>query len=166
MAIAQEVQALRQQGLNDPLIMEELTKKGYKADEVNSAISGQVSGIQPAGRIPSAAPQPSDDSVYERIEAITENIIDEKWDELIAEVKKIVEWKQQVQDKQTQMANDLAKIKEDFKTLHSGVLGKLQTYDNTIKEVGTELNAVGKVFKDVIPTFVENVKELKHIVKK
>ena len=29
--------------------------------------------------------------------------------------------------------------------------------------VGTDLKAVGKVFKDVIPTFVENVKELSSI---
>jgi hypothetical protein len=35
-----------------------------------------------------------------------------------------------------------------------------------MSDVGTELNAVGKVFKDVIPEFVENVKELKSITNK
>ena len=61
------------------------------------------------------------------------------------------------------MANDVEKLKEDFKVLHEGVLGKLEDYDTRMRDVGTELKAVGKVFKDVIPEFVENVKELKGI---
>ena len=44
--------------------------------------------------------------------------------------------------------------------LHEAVLGKLDDYDSRMRDVGTELKAVGKVFKDVIPTFVDNVKEL------
>jgi len=176
MALADEVEQLRQQGLTDPLIMEELTKKGFRPEQIHAVISQGGSApmgapaMQPMGSRmgqPMGAPAPSGppahDSVYERIESITENLIDEKWDELIAEVKKIIEWKQKIEDKQTKMISDLDKLKEDFKTLHTGVLGKLGTYDNTIREVSTELNAVGKVFKDVIPTFVENVKELKGI---
>ena len=162
MVIAEEVQGLRQQGLTDPLIMEEMSKKGYKPEQINAAIS-QMSEPVEVSQTPPAATNHGD--VYERIEEITEGLIDEKWDELIAEVKKIVEWKEKIEDKQTQMLSDLSKLKEDFKTLHEGVLGRLQTYDNRIRDVGTELNAVGKVFKDVIPEFVENVKELKGIVK-
>ena len=63
------------------------------------------------------------------------------------------------------MMNDLEKLKEDFKTLHQGVLGKLEDYDHRMQDVGTELKAVGKVFKDVIPEFVDNVKELKDITR-
>ena len=32
-------------------------------------------------------------------------------------------------------------------------------------DVGVELKAVGKVFKDVIPVFTENVKELRDVTK-
>ena len=39
----------------------------------------------------------------------------------------------------------------------------MEEYDKGMKHVGTELKAVGKVFKDVIPEFVENVKELSYI---
>ena len=35
-----------------------------------------------------------------------------------------------------------------------------------MQEVGTELKAVGKVFKDVVPVFTENVKELRSITSK
>ena len=76
-----------------------------------------------------------------------------------------MEWKNKIEEKQTRIQNDLDKLKDDFKVLHQGVLGKLEDYDSRMKDVGIELKAVGKVFKDVIPEFVENVKELKGITK-
>ncbi len=103
------------------------------------------------------------DAMYSRFEEIAENIIDAKWDELISEVKKVVEWKQQVEERLVKAEGDLGHLKEDFKTLHQGVLGKLDEYDTRMRDVGTDLKAVGKVFKDVVPQFVENVKELSAI---
>lgn len=166
-----EVLGLREQGLTDSLIMEELTSQGYSPDQVHEAIMQVDSGPAAAPTVSSFSrplkPQETPDSnVYERIEEITESMIDEKWDELIAEVKKIVEWKESIEDKQTKINNDIEKLKEDFKVLHQGVLGKLEDYDARMQDVGTELKAVGKVFKDVIPEFVENVKELSSITKK
>ncbi len=102
-------------------------------------------------------------AIYERMEEIAESLIDEKWDQLIGEVKKIIEWKERVEEKQRLLINDVQKLKDDFKVLHQGVLGKLDDYDARMRDVGTELGAVGKVFKDVIPEFVENVKELSHM---
>lgn len=193
---SQEVMQLRGQGLTDSVIMEELTKKGYSADNVNAAISGLDAGAPsampgaPMPAMPSAAGAPmgmpapsfgapmpggmhahqggvpmdsSQGNIYERIEEITESMIDEKWDELIAEVKKIVEWKAKIEEVQSRINSDLQKLKEDFKTLHQGVLGKMEDYDKKMTDVGTELHAVGKVFKDVVPQFVENVKELGHL---
>ena len=187
MAQAQdEVNQLRNQGLSDNIIMSELTQKGHRPEDVHMALSQLDSMAQgenedmgmdmPNFEVPSMGASsigsPSrganmqnqgQGNIYERIEEITEGIISEKWDDLIAEVKKIIEWKENVEAAQRKVENDVAKLKEDFKTLHGGVLGKLETYDKRMGEVGTELHAVGKVFKDVIPQFVENVKELNHI---
>ena len=186
--ISQEVLKLRQEGLSDNLINEELARKGASPQQIQDAINeadmppppgggpmpmmqeqnfgnqmpgpGPTSNQEGPPRGPSA---PMDGNIYERIEEITEGMIDEKWDELIGEVKKIVDWKEKIETKQTQISMDLEKLKEDFKTLHHGVLGKLEDYDTRMQDVGTELKAVGKVFKDVIPEFVENVKELRDI---
>ena len=95
-----------------------------------------------------------------------ERMIEEKWDELIAEVKKIIEWKEKIEEKQNKIINEVEKLKEDFTVLHQGVLGRLEEYDGRMRDVGVELKAVGKVFKDVIPEFVENVKELKGITER
>jgi hypothetical protein len=184
------VEQLRTEGLTDAVIMEELTKKGMRADKIHAALTGAGGdgGAMPGQPpMPGHAPMPgmmhedmsnfaaepmhhasssggeADGNLYERIEEITEGMIDEKWEELIGEVRKIVEWKEKMEEQQTQVESDLAKLKEDFKVLHQGVLGKLETYDQRMGNVDTELKAVGKVFKDVVPQFVENVKELSSI---
>ena len=168
--IITEVMELRGQGLTDDLINSELTKKGYKPEEISQAV-GQpdappdMQAVQPSYSEMQAASSPHED-VYGRIEEIAESLINEKWDELISEVKKIIDWKEKTEEKQTLMASDLRKLKEDFTVLHQGVLGKLESYDERMQEVGTELKAVGKVFKDVIPEFVDNVKQLSHVTGK
>ena len=182
--IVQEVLKLRQEGLSDNLINEELARKGANPQQIQGAINQADMPPPPGGEAmpmmeeknfpgpgPTSNPEmhsarasaPMDGNIYERIEEITEGMIDEKWDELIGEVKKIIDWKEKIETKQVQMINDLEKLKEDFKTLHHGVLGKLEDYDHKMQDVGTELKDVGKVFKDVIPEFVENVKELRDI---
>ena len=171
-----DVSQLRQQGLTDDIIIEELSQRGYAQQQISEAIA-QADASQPAGydmsspseqmpmmqqEVPSPQPSYQEDmsNIYERMEEIAESLIDEKWDDLIAEVKKIIEWKNKTEEKQSRLQNDVDKLKEDFKILHEAVLGKLEDYDTRMRDVGTELKAVGKVFKDVIPTFVDNVKEL------
>ncbi|MBI2102205.1 hypothetical protein HYT55_00045 [Candidatus Woesearchaeota archaeon] len=175
--LSSEVMQLRGSGMEDGEIMAELTRRGYRPDQVSAAVAQLDQGppspegmpampYQDTGMYgqspmsqPVAAPQEGT-GMYDRIAEIAENIIDEKWDQLITEVRKIIEWKEKVEDKQRQLINDVQKLKDDFKVLHQGVLGKLDDYDARMRDVGTELGAVGKVFKDVIPEFVENVKEL------
>ncbi len=185
MDITQEAMAMRQQGLPDAMIAEELGKKGIHPQLVQNSLSamnddvptpggmppvgGNMSSMNdmpPMGRMPPIGSSPAPQgNIYDRIEEITESAIDEKWDDLLVEVRKIVAWKDQLEEKQVRMEKDLEILKDSFKTLHSGVLGKLETYDDRMQDVGTELQAVGKVFKDVIPEFVENVKELSFITK-
>ncbi|MBU1875549.1 MAG: hypothetical protein ABH824_02965 [Nanoarchaeota archaeon] len=179
-----EVIELRKQGLTDDIIADELSRKGYSQQQVGQSISqadfSADSSSQPqmsygstdfpmpgAAGTTSEMPAQSGEmgNIYERIEEITESMIDDKWDELIAEVKKIVEWKDKFEEKQVKITNDVEKLKEDFMILHKGVLGKLEDYDARMQDVGTELKAVGKVFKDVIPEFVDNVKELSSVTK-
>jgi DNA-binding transcriptional MerR regulator len=180
-----EVKQLKTQGLTDSQIIDELKGQGYPLSQINDALSqaglaGQEQGgyEAPAEEFPAppqatseefsaaaAAPSAIPEELHGRIEEIAENIIDEKWDLLVGEIKKVIEWKEKVEDEVSGLKNDVGKLKEDFKELHMGVLGKLETYDEKMTEVGTELKAVGKVFKEVIPEFVENVKELRSITK-
>ncbi|MBI2151971.1 hypothetical protein HYU21_04555 [Candidatus Woesearchaeota archaeon] len=182
-SIFNEVMELRNQGLTDNVVIAEMSKRGYVMEDIqaalaqadsmygsfaqdNSGMAGGMNGSMPRMQAQAERQVKSsvgDDNIYDRIEEITENMIDEKWDELIAEVKKIIQWKEKVEEKQNKLVSDVDKMKEDFKTLHGGVLGKLEEYDERMQDVGTELKAVGRVFKDVVPEFVENVKELRSL---
>ncbi|MBI4152355.1 hypothetical protein HY495_01480 [Candidatus Woesearchaeota archaeon] len=181
--IGSDIMQLRDSGMEDSEVMAEMTRRGYRPDQVSAALMQSDQGPPvPEGRPSSSYPDvggyppPQMESAlsapqenlasYDRIAEIAENIIDEKWEQLITEVRKIIEWKEKVEEKQRQLTNDVQKLKEDFKVLHQGVLGKLDDYDARMRDVGTELGAVGKVFKDVIPEFVENVKELSHLTGK
>lgn len=174
-----EVQRLRAQGLTDAVIFDELARRGYSSEEINQAImqvdSAQQEEAPPASEAPSYAPSggygaapvmaPSvaEGGMFERMEEIVESLIDERWEALLKEVKKILDWKEKVEAQQRDLVSSVKKLKEDFTILHQGVLGKLEDYDARMQDVGTELKAVGKVFKDVVPEFVENVKELSRV---
>ena len=168
--LVSEVMELRSQGLPDTLVRQELQSRGYPEQQVEQAISQADTGVgmAPQSYAPSTPSygQNADGNIYERLEEVAEGLIDEKWDELIAEVKKIVEWKETMEQAQHKLQNDVDKLKDDFTLLHQGVLGKLEDYDSRMRDVGVELKAVGKVFKDVIPVFVDNVKELREITGK
>ncbi len=170
-----QILTLRSQGLTDNLVVRELAAQGYGSEQIQDALTQldmpempAPAGMPAAAGYPSygmpAAPQSREEgNIYERMEEIAESLVDEKWDELIAEVKKIVAWKEKVEERQAALLSEVEKLKEDFKVLHQGVLGRLEDYDTRMRDVGTELKAVGRVFKDVIPEFVDNVKELKQL---
>ena len=145
-----------------------LRNQGLTDDHIQSEIGMQQPAIpqdQGAAPMPSSPLQAdiSQENLYERIEQITESLIDEKWDDFVTEMKKVIAWKESTEKTISSMQTTIEKMKEDFNLLHQGVLGKINQYDDQIKEVDSELKAVGKVFKDVIPVFTNSVKDLHQI---
>jgi len=112
--------------------------------------------------MPAAAPERS----REEIEEIVEPIIDEKWEELVKSVDKIIAWKDSAESKLVKMEQQMKDLKDRFEELHSGILAKIGEYDKGIRDVGSEIKAMDTVFKKVLPTFTENVGELSRLTKK
>lgn len=114
---------------------------------------------------PEGMPQAREEnySTREHIEEVAEAIIDEKWNELIKSVEKIIEWKERTDSRMTQMEQMMKDLKSDFDKLHGAVLEKVGEYDKNLTEVGTEIKAMEKVFQKIIPTMTENVNELSRI---
>jgi len=101
----------------------------------------------------------------ERISEIAEAIIDEKWNELLITVQKIVEWKDKVEQRITVIEQQLKNISENSDRVQKAILEKVNDYNTTITDVNTELKALEKVFQKILPGFVENVNELSRITK-
>ena len=105
------------------------------------------------------------DDIKERVEEIAEAIIDEKWNELIKDINKVIEWKEKTETEINTIEQEIANLKERFESLHRGVLGKITEYDNNLANVGSEIKAMDMVFKKILPTFTENVQKLERITR-
>lgn len=124
---------------------------------------------QPPRQAPSS-PQPSqaqhtatdDISTEEYVEAV----IEERWADVEDDIRKIVEWKNSSEQRITQLSQQFDDLKDRFDKLHQALIGKIESYDKNILEVGAELKAMEKVFSKVMPSFTENVKQLDEITKK
>ena len=129
---------------------------------------------QPLQPNPGQAPYPYEDYSYgqpapanrEEIEEVAESIIEEKWQDFLKSVNKILEWKDSVETKITKIEHEIKTLKSDYDKLHKGVLGKISEYDKSIVNVGTEVKALGKTFEKILPTLAENVSELSRITSK
>ncbi len=183
-----QVTSLRQQGLSNPQIVQSLQQQGYNTNQVYDALNqADIKGtMEPAGYdqypesgemsnqmetsqdyyTPQQTPYTSSyepGSNEERIEEIAEAIIEEKWNELIKNVNKIIEWKDKTETRIAQLEQRMIDMRQDFETLHSGVLGKVGEYDQNLTNLGAEIKAMEKVFSKILPTFTENVNELSRL---
>ena len=113
------------------------------------------------GMPPPGAPMPGMDTTTN--EELIEAIIDEKWNELVKDINKIIDWKLAAEGRLSAMEQEIKDLKGEFDKLHQGVVGKIGEYDKNILDVGSEIKAMEKVFAKILPVFTENVSELSRI---
>lgn len=185
------VMQLRSQGYSNSQVADYLRREGVPPSMINEAIaqadakSGVDGTYNPAQGMPqrpdyASAPgasgasqgqdmppaggdEQADDGA--EIEELIEEIIDEKWKELVKDIKKIAEWKDKTDERMTKLEQSFTDLKGNFENLHKALLGKIGEYDKNILEVGTDIKAMEKVFEKVLPRFTENVNELSRITK-
>jgi len=182
---------MRRQGLSNNQIVQSLQRDGYDSGQIFDAMnqadlqSGAPMdmGGPPQG-MPSYEPQPSfapslpppdgmpppfSSSIsspdVQKVEEIAEAIIDEKWEEMIKSINRIMEWKDATENRMAKIEQQFADLKDNFENLHAAIVGKVGEYDKNIMNVGTEIKAMEKVFQKILPTFTENVSELSRITR-
>lgn len=119
--------------------------------------------VQPMANYPQQMPSYGPSFETQRIEELAEAIIDEKWNEIVRSINKIIDWKERVEARVTKIEQQLEDMNKNFEALHKGVLGKITDYDKNLTNVGAEIKAMEKVFQKVLPTLTENVAELSRI---
>ncbi len=112
---------------------------------------------------PSQARYETDPS--KKIEEISEAIIEEKWQDLMKDFNKLLEWKTSMEQRMAAMEQRFTDLKTGFDNLQKSVVDKVSDYDRSVKDVGTEMKALEQVFQKIIPTLTENVNELSRITK-
>ena len=191
-----QVLELKQKGLTNDQIMQSLQKDGFTSKQVFDAMSQAdikkgvetaqhniqkepVSKIhetskpplprpdlEPPTYVPPKVHKPKEHSTSDKIEQIAEAIIDEKWNDLVKDINKIIEWKTKMEGKISKFDEDSENLKENFDILHRAIISKIDGYDKNLSDVGSEIKAMSEVFKQILPTFTENINALSRITKK
>lgn len=182
--IINQMNILKSQGLSNSQGIEALQKKGYSYTDILGAMNEmqtggnnmmpnmpsqsipEMPGINPMPNMPQNTPDIDPGMMSATNEELIETIIEEKWNELIKDINKIIAWKNRAEQKVLQLEQQFKDLKDQFDELHRAVIGKIGEYDKNILNVGAEVKAMEKVFSNVLPVFVNNVKELNEISKK
>ncbi len=167
---------MKQQGLTNNQILEALQREGFKTDEIFDSMKQadiKMQMTQATGPIPQFNPSPFSQQIpimtpqqgahREEIEEIAESIIEEKWQEIASEIRKIADWRDSVERRLAQLEAQSSALKDNFDKLHSALLEKIDEYDRHISEVGIDIKALEKVFQKILPTFTQNVNELSRV---
>ncbi len=179
--IINQINILKQQGLSSNQIIQTLERKGYSHTEIIDALhQSDLGGTKmqenpfqnnPTNNLPQMPnmtqnqPVPNVDPgiIATSNEELIETIIEEKWNDLIKDINKIITWKNRTEQKVLQMEQQVKDLKDQFDQLHKAIIGKVGEYDKNILNVGAEVKAMEKVFSNVLPIFVNNVKQLNDI---
>ena len=191
-----QVLELKQKGLTNDQIMQSLQKDGFTSKQVFDAMSqadikkgvetaqhniqkesvtkiNKISkpplpkpDIEPPAYNPPKIHKTEEHTTSDKIEQVAEAIIDEKWNKLVKNINKIIEWKTKMDEKISKIEEDTENLKENFNKLHKAIISKIEDYDKNLSDVGSEIKAMSEVFKQILPTFTENVNALSRITKK
>jgi hypothetical protein len=184
-----QVAAMKGQGYSNNQIIQTLQRDGYTSSQIFDAMSqaemSENNTMQPDNIQPMQPIQPYSDMSQQppgmnpgmgmgmgmgmsglggsSNEELIEAIIDEKWNELVKDINKVIEWKQKADAKLQVMEQRMNDLKDQFDKLHQAIIGKIGDYDKNMLNVSTEMQAMEKVFSKVLPSFMDNVNELTRI---
>ena len=108
--------------------------------------------------------QPQVSSDY--IQQIAEEVVEEKWDDLMSKVGDIRLWKDKIDNDITSIKQEIMRTQNHFANLQKAVLGKVSEYNENILNINTEMKSLEKVFEKILQPLVSNIKELGRITSK
>ena len=187
-----QITMMKQQGYTDNQIVQTLQSQGYSSSQIFDAISR--AGINPEFQAAPEQPdmgmpdygqnysQPYQQPPYpdfqtpkevqppvsideERIQEVAEAIIDEKWQDLAKDIKKVIEWKDRSENRLAKLEQQIIDLRLGMDSLTKSIMSKVSSYDQNIVDVGTEVKAMEKVFQKVLPSLTESVNKLDRMTK-
>ncbi|MAG78701.1 hypothetical protein CL616_05040 [archaeon] len=187
----QKVKEMMEQGLTNEEITRSLEGQGYNLDQISTAMNqsqiGAPAGMQESTMqdipIPEQAPVqevapeqyaapdmsqyqqqlPQQQTSYEDIQAIVEEILEEKWKEFIKDVGDVGLWKSKISDDLEATKQELVRTQKRLEDLQVAVLGKVKDYSKTMQDIGTDMKALEKVFGNILEPLTKNIKELNKV---
>ena len=99
----------------------------------------------------------------EDMQAVVEQIVEEKWKEMMGKVGDISLFKSRVGDDMEAVKQELLRTQKRLEDLQVAVLGKVKEYNKGVESISTDMKALEQVFSKIIGPLTTNVKELSKI---
>ena len=99
----------------------------------------------------------------ERIQEISESIIQEKWVDFMAKIGDIQLWKSKVDTNITSIKQEVLRTNQRIQNLEKSILSRTREYQKTMEDVSVEMKTLEKVFEKIINPLTSNIKELSRI---
>ena len=106
-------------------------------------------------------PQPA--MSYEEMQALVEQIIEEKWRDMMRDVGDIALFKVRVGDDLEAVKQEILRTQKRLEDLQVAVLGKVRDYGQSIQSLSGDIKALENVFSRILEPLTSNVKELSRI---
>src|SRR3989344_2302811 len=99
----------------------------------------------------------------ENIEEIAEAIVNEKFSELNNTFGELNLWREKTSTEIEAIKQEILRIRNQFENMQNTMIGKVESYKNTISDMNIEVKTLSKVLEKILEPFTENVKELGRI---
>ncbi len=99
----------------------------------------------------------------EDMQAVIEQIVEEKWKEMMGKVGDLSLFKSRVGDDMESVKQELLRTQKRLEDLQVAVLGKVKEYNQGVQSISTDMKALEQVFSKIIGPLTSNIKELGRI---
>jgi len=152
-----------------PTPIENMQESILRPQEMPPAPTPDMPSPQPAPAYPQYQPamapaMPAEPSItYEDVQSLVEEVIEEKWKELMTTMGDIPSWRSQVMNDLEAVKQELLRVERRFEEMQSAIFGKVKEYGSSMQDLGSEMKAFEKVFEKIIEPMTTNIKELERI---
>ena len=142
-----------------PSLLDEPEKQNQQAGSESNFGGGNFSGVSFQGDFQGSRGGMDD------VEALIEQIIEEKWKTTIERMGNLDVWREKVRTDVSSIKQELIRLEHRFENIEKAVLGKISQYDRNIVNIGNEIKVLEQVFQKIITPLTTNIKELSRITK-
>ncbi|MBU2590192.1 MAG: hypothetical protein KKA65_00860 [Nanoarchaeota archaeon] len=100
---------------------------------------------------------------YDEMQSIVEEIIDEKWRDLVTSIGDVSSWKSQFSDDLEGTKQEVLRLQSRFDAVQAALTGKVSDYESAMRGLSQEMKALEQVFGKILEPLTSNIKELKRI---
>ena len=130
---------------------------------VTEVQGGMQEQYQQQEQYPPQQAYPQQSQSYGDMQALVEQIIEEKWQAAMKDMGDVRVFKARVSDDMEAVKQELVRTQKRLEDLQVAVMGKVKDYSDGVVKIGSDMKALEKGFTKIMEPLTLNVKELGRI---